>query len=139
VGYGRTWVAARPSAIGLVPVGYADGFRRVLSNRGEVLVHGVRCRVVGRVSMDQFGIDVTEVEGVSEGDEVVMIGRQGGEKIGADEVARWADTISYEIFTGLPPRVPRRYVKNGVTVSTRSLLGGENPQQAEGFPKEPRK
>ena len=68
VGYGRTWVVARPSVIGLVPVGYADGFRRVLSNRGEVLVHGVRCPVVGRVSMDQFGIDVTEVEGIAEGD-----------------------------------------------------------------------
>ena len=86
-------------------------------------MHGVRCPVVGRVSMDQFGIDVTEAEGVGEGDEVVMIGEQGREMIRADEVARWADTISYEIFTGLSPRVPRRYVANGVTVSTRTLLG----------------
>jgi alanine racemase len=132
VGYGRTWVAARPSVIGLVPVGYADGFRRVLSNRGEVLVQGVRCPVVGRVSMDQFAIDVTEVEGVGEGDEVVMIGEQGRENIGADEVARWADTISYEILTGLAPRVPRRYVANGVTVSKRTLLGGSVIAQAEG-------
>ncbi len=139
VGYGRTWVAERPSVIGLVPVGYADGFRRVLSNRGEVLVHGVRCSVVGRVSMDQFGIDVTAVEGVVEGDEVVMIGDQGSQKIGADEVARWADTISYEIFTGLAPRVPRRYVANGVTVSARTLLGGKSRAQAEGFGKGPGK
>jgi alanine racemase len=136
VGYGRTWVAARPSVIGLVPVGYADGFRRVLSNRGEVLVHGVRCPVVGRVSMDQFGIDVTEVAGAGEGDEVVMIGEQGREMIGADEVARWADTISYEILTGLAPRVPRRSVANGRTVSTRTLLHGNISTQAEGFGKE---
>ena len=133
VGYGRTWVATRPSLIGLVPLGYADGFRRVLSNRGEVLVHGVRCPVVGRVSMDQFSIDVTEVEGVAEGDEVVIIGEQGQEKIGADEVAAWADTISYEIFTGLSARVPRRYVLNGKTVMYRTLLGNNSEVQAEGF------
>lgn len=132
VGYGRTWVAARPSVMGLVPVGYADGFRRVLSNRGEVLVQGVRCPVVGRVSMDQFAIDLTEIEGVGEGDEVVLIGEQGRENIGADELARWADTISYEILTGLAPRVPRRYVANGVTVSKRTLLGGSVIAQAEG-------
>jgi alanine racemase len=139
VGYGRTWVAARPSVIGLVPVGYADGFRRVLSNRGEVLVHGVRCAVAGRVSMDQFGVDVTDVEGVREGDEVVMIGEQGRQKIGADEVAAWADTISYEIFTGLAPRVPRRYVADGVTVSTRTLLGGTSLREVEDPAKEPGK
>lgn len=139
VGYGRTWFAERPSVIGLVPVGYADGFRRVLSNRGEVLVHGMRCPVVGRVSMDQFAIDVTEVEGVDEGDEVVMIGEQGREKISADKVAKWADTISYEILTGLAPRVPRKYVADGVTVSTRTLLGGSDTAQAERAAKEPEK
>lgn len=139
VGYGRTWVASRPSVIGLVPVGYADGFRRVLSNRSAVLVHGVRCPVVGRVSMDQFGIDMTEVDGVGEGDEVVIIGEQGREKIGADEMARWADTISYEIFTGLAPRVPRRYVVNGETASTSTLLGESSRRHVYGFGEEPGK
>ena len=89
--------------------------------------------------MDQFGVDLTEVEGASEGDEVVIIGAQGRENIGADEVARWADTISYEIFTGLSPRVPRRYVANGVTVSKRTLLDARSTMQAEGFWKEPGK
>ncbi|MEP6774205.1 MAG: alanine racemase [Chloroflexota bacterium] len=133
VGYGRTWVAARPSVIGLVPVGYADGFPRALSNRGEVLVAGVRCPVVGRVSMDQFGVDLTDVDGVVEGDEVVLIGEQGRAKIGADELANWSDTISYEIFTGLTPRVPRRYLINGKAVSTRTLLGVDSGKQLRVF------
>ena len=135
VGYGRTWVAERPSVVGLVPAGYADGFRRVLSNKAQVLVRGMRCTVVGRVSMDQFGVDLTDVKGAAEGDEVILIGRQGDAEITADEIAEWAGTISYEIFTGLAPRVPRRYVRDGETVATCTLLGcspSDEPRKGRG-------
>jgi alanine racemase len=132
VGYGRTWVARRDSVIGLVPLGYADGFRRALSNHGEVLVNGTRCPVAGRVSMDQFSVDLTEVGEVREGDEVVIFGAQGSDRITAGEVADNAETISYEIFTGIAPRVPRRYLWDGKTVSKRNLLKFSSSGLAEG-------
>lgn len=123
VGYGRTWTAERPSKIGLVTVGYADGYNRALSNKGEVLVRGVRCPVVGRVSMDQTSVDLTELPQVVEGDEVVLIGRQGDEVVTADDLGRWAGTISYEILCGLSARVPRRYMHSGEPVEVCNLLG----------------
>jgi alanine racemase len=117
VGYGRTWVAERPSVVGLVPVGYADGYPRNLGNRAHALVGGQRCPVVGRVSMDQITVDLTELAQVSEGDEVVLIGTQRREHVSTDELAQHAGTISYEILTGLAPRVPRHYLrKNRPTV-----------------------
>jgi alanine racemase len=123
VGYSRTWRAERPSRIGLLPLGYADGYRRILSNRAQALVRGVRCPVIGRVSMDQTGVDLTGLEQATEGDEVVLIGRQGDDQITADEVADWAGTISYEIFCGLSQRVPRQYVQDGEPVEVCNLLG----------------
>jgi alanine racemase len=123
VGYGRTWLAERPSVVGLVPVGYADGYPRELSNRGEALVRGIRCPVAGRVSMDQIGLDLTNVPGVAEGDEVVLIGRQGGQEITADEIAGWCGTISYEILCGLSDRVPRHYIHDGQPIEVCNLLG----------------
>ncbi|HET9493268.1 MAG TPA: alanine racemase [Chloroflexia bacterium] len=123
VGYGRTWRAPCPSLVGLVPVGYADGYSRQISNRGQVLVKGVRCPVVGRVSMDQIGVDLSAVPGVAEGDEVVLIGRQGEEEIDAADLARWAGTISYEVLCGLSPRVPRTYVRDGEPLERCTLLG----------------
>ncbi len=109
VGYGRTWTASWPALIGLVPLGYADGYRRALSNRAEALVRGRRCPVVGRVSMDQITLDLSGVPDAMEGDEVVLVGSQGGETISAAEWAGWADTISYEMLCGLTERVPRIY------------------------------
>ncbi|HEX9990316.1 MAG TPA: alanine racemase [Chloroflexia bacterium] len=123
VGYGRTWVARRPSVVGLVPVGYADGYPRELSNRGQALVRGTRCSVAGRVSMDQIGVDLTDVAGVAEGDEVVLIGRQGNQEITADEIAGWCNTISYEILCGLSDRVPRHYIHDGQPIEVCNLLG----------------
>jgi alanine racemase len=123
VGYGRTWRAERPSRVGLLPLGYADGYRRILSNRAEVLVRGVRCPVIGRISMDQLSVDLTGVPGASVGDEAMLIGRQGDAEITADEVAAWAGTISYEIFSGLSKRVPRRYFRDGEPVAACDLLG----------------
>jgi len=107
VSYGGTWTAPRESLIATLPVGYADGYRRALSNRAEVLVRGVRAPVVGTVCMDLCLADVTDVPGVAAGDEVVLIGRQGDEEIRAEELAARAGTISYEIFCGIGPRVPR--------------------------------
>ena len=107
VGYGRTFVAKRQSLIATLPVGYADGYRRLLSNRAEVIVRGKRAPVVGRVSMDLTTVDVTDIRNVQQGDEVVLLGRQGGAEISADEMAAWASTISYEIFTSIGARVPR--------------------------------
>jgi alanine racemase len=123
VGYGRTWTAKRDSVVGLVPVGYGDGYFRVLSNRAHMLVSGLRCSVAGRVSMDQTAVDLTDVPGAREGDEVVLIGRQEQEEITADELAAWAETISYEVFCGLSPRVPRHYWREGQVVEVCNLLG----------------
>lgn len=110
IGYGGTFVAQRPSKIAMLPVGYADGYPRILSNTGFVLVRGVRAAVVGRVSMDLMAVDVTDVPGVSLYDEVSLVGSSGTSEIRVEEVAEWAQTISYEILTGIQERVPRIYV-----------------------------
>lgn len=123
VGYGRTWTAPSPTLVGLVTVGYADGYRRALSNHAEVLVRGQRVPVIGRVSMDQIGLDLTNVPDAQEGDEVVLVGTQGEAAVTVDDLARWADTISYEILCGLSERVPRRYIHSGEAVEVCNLLG----------------
>lgn len=109
VSYGRTFVTKRKSLIAILPAGYADGYHRLLSNRGAVLVRGKRAPVVGRVCMDLTMVDVTGIRGVQQGDEVVLLGQQGREKISADEMAVWAETISYEVLTSISARVPRIY------------------------------
>jgi alanine racemase len=110
VGYDATFTAQRPMKLALLPVGYADGVNRLLSNRGEVLVRGKKAGVVGRVSMDHTTVDVTDVEGVEVGDEVVLIGEQGGEKVTAADVAKLTGTIPYEVLCGIAARVPRTVV-----------------------------
>jgi alanine racemase len=107
VGYGGTFEAAAPSRTATISVGYADGYPRALSNRGELLLHGRRARVVGRVSMDFLSIDVSDIDDVAVGDEVVIIGRQGDAAIAADELAAQLDTIAYEVLVGVGPRVVR--------------------------------
>ncbi len=109
VGYGTTFHTARPSRIATLPVGYADGYHRMLSNRAQVLVRGQRVPVVGRVSMDLVTIDVTDVPGAEVQDEVVLLGAQGRDVITAEELAALAGTISYEIFCSVSARVPRLY------------------------------
>jgi alanine racemase len=107
VGYNGTFVATEPMRVALLAVGYADGLRRELSNRGSVLVAGERAPIVGRISMDQTVVDVTEISGVKPGDEAVLLGRAGCETIWADEHARLAGTIPWEIFTSISARVER--------------------------------
>lgn len=105
--YGQTFVTRRPSRIATIPIGYADGYDRRLSNRAEVLVKGRRAPVVGRVCMDLTLIDVTDVPGVTADDEVVLWGRQENATIGVEEVGAWQDSIAYEVLTRLGKRVPR--------------------------------
>jgi alanine racemase len=100
-------VTQRESSIATLPVGYADGYHRLLSNRGAALVGEKRAPIVGRISMDLTMVDVTDIAGVSQGDEVILLGRQGDAAISADELAGWAETISYEIVTSISARVPR--------------------------------
>ncbi len=105
ISYGRTFVTSRESVIATVPVGYADGYPRALSNKGRVMIHGKSAPIVGRVCMDQFMIDVTEVENVRVGDEVSLI----DENITADEIAKLEGTINYETVCKISDRVPRLY------------------------------
>jgi alanine racemase len=109
VSYDGTHRVSRPSRLATLPVGYADGYRRALSNKGCVLVKGRRCPVLGRVTMDQTVVDVTDVPQVDVGAEAVLLGAQGAERITANEMASWADTISYEVLCGITNRVPRMF------------------------------
>lgn len=109
ISYGGTFVTKRPSRLAVLPVGYADGYPRLLSNKGEVLIGGRRAPIVGRVCMDLTMVDVTDIPEAKPGDEVILIGSQGPEKITAEDVAAWAQTIAYEILCGISARVPRVY------------------------------
>jgi alanine racemase len=109
VSYGRTFITQRPSLIAAIPVGYADGYHRLFSNRGEVLIKGVRAPVVGRVCMDWTMVDVTTITGVEVGDEVVLMGHQAGQEITPEEMGGWIGTISYEVLCSVGKRVPRVY------------------------------
>ena len=109
VGYGRKFVAKKTTLVATVPVGYGDGLLRSLSNRGKVLIGGQHCPIVGNVSMDLVTVDVSEVPKFQVGDEVVFLGKQGQHAITADDIARDAGTIAYEILTNVSRRVPRFY------------------------------
>ena len=110
ISYARTFITRRESLIGVIAVGYADGFSTGFSNNAEVLVRGFHAPVVGRVCMDVIMADLTDVPGVTEDDEAVIIGRQGMESIGADDLARRIGTIPYEILTSLGSRAGRKYL-----------------------------
>ena len=107
VSYAGTFVTARPSTIGTLPVGYADGYHRLASNRASVIVRGRRAPVAGRVCMDHTMIDLTDVPGAETGDPVVLF----GDGVGADELAGWCETIPYEMLTAVGKRVPRLHME----------------------------
>jgi alanine racemase len=109
VSYGRTRRLVRDSRIAVLCAGYGDGIPRSVSNKAYVLIHGERCPVLGRVTMDQTIVDVTDVSGVSSGDEAVLVGRQGSGEISIGEFSRWADTIPWETLCSVTKRVPRVY------------------------------
>jgi len=110
IGYYGTYRTRHETEIAVIAAGYADGYLRMLSNRGAVLIHGRRCPVVGRVSMNWITVEVGPGSGVRRGDEAVLIGRQGEEEIWADELATLCRTIPYEILTEIDPRLERRYL-----------------------------
>ncbi len=109
ISYGRTHTLSRESQVAIICAGYGDGIPRAASNRAHVLIHGRRCPVLGRVTMDQTVVDVTDVPGVRCGDEVVLVGRQHGAEITIGEFSRWADTIPWETLCSVTKRVPRLY------------------------------
>ena len=110
ISYGRTFTADKEMRIATVTVGYADGYSRLLSSKGEMLVHGKRCKIVGRVCMDQLMIDVSDVPEAQSGDIVTLIGRDGDDIITADDLAAMYGTIGYEVVCGISKRVPRIYI-----------------------------
>ncbi len=107
VGYGARFTARRKMIMAVLGVGYGDGYRRIFSNQAEVLVRGQRCPVIGSVSMDLTAVDVTGVPGISTNDRAVLLGKDGRDEITAEELAVYASSISWEILTGISPRVPR--------------------------------
>ena len=121
VSYGRTFITQKLTLAALVPVGYGDGYHRILSNRGSVLIRGQRAPILGRVCMDQFVVDVSHIPGVQQDDEVVIVGPQRDERIRAEEVASLAGTINYEVTTSLLPRVARVYTREGEVVEVEAL------------------
>ena len=113
ISYGRTFVTRHATRVALVSLGYGDGYPRLASNRGSVLIHGQRAPIRGRICMDQLVVEVTDIPNVTVGEEVVAIGRQGDGEITPEEVGAWAQTINYEVTTGLLPQVVRVYRQNG--------------------------
>jgi alanine racemase len=109
ISYGRTHILRRDSTVAVLCAGYADGIPRAASNRAQVLLSGHRCPVIGRITMDQTVIDVTELSGVHAGDEAVLVGRQADEEITLAEFSAWAETIPWETLTSVTKRVPRLY------------------------------
>jgi alanine racemase len=116
VGYGLTYVTKQKIKIAIIPQGYADGFDRGLSNKGEVLIRGTRCKILGRISMNMFVVDVSYLPKVKIEEEVVILGRQGKEEITAEEIAEKIDTINYEVTTRISSLLPRVIVKGRVGV-----------------------
>lgn len=113
VSYGSTYVAEKDMKIATVPAGYGDGYPRYLSNKGEVLIQGTRCKIVGRVCMDQFMVDVSHLEDVQIADEVTLVGTDGNETITVEDVSDKESRFNYEFCCLITPRVPRIYIKDG--------------------------
>ena len=116
ISYGGTYVADKKRRVATIPVGYADGYPRQLSNKGWVLIHGKKAPILGRVCMDQFMADVTEIDNVKKGDEVTLLGRDGDEFISIEEMGDLCGRFSYEFACYISPRVPRVYIKDGKEV-----------------------
>ncbi|MDY5575914.1 MAG: alanine racemase [Lachnospiraceae bacterium] len=113
ISYGSTFVTSRKTKVATIPVGYGDGYQRNLSNKGYVLIRGQKAKIIGRVCMDQFMVDVTDIDGVCEGDDVTLIGEDGKLQITVEELAELAGTFNYEFVCDLGKRVPRVFYSNG--------------------------
>ncbi len=134
VGYGGAFVAQRRSVIAIVPAGYADGVPRSLSGRGAVLIQGVRCPVAGRIAMDLTAVDATDLpRAAAHGDEVIFFGTHQGVRLGVEEMAEAAGTVSWEILCGVGPRVPRVIVDNGSPERVVSRFFPDGDQSSYAF------
>lgn len=122
ISYGRTFKTSRKSVIATIPVGYADGYSRLLSGKAKVIINGKAAPVVGRICMDQCMVDVTDVGEIKVGDEVILLGEENGIKYDADDMAKDIGTINYEIICMLKQRIPRVYIKNGEIVKVRNYI-----------------
>ena len=116
VSYGSTYVAEKDMKIATVPAGYGDGYPRYLSNKGEVLIRGTRCKILGRVCMDQFMVDVSHLDNVQIADEVTLVGTDGAETITVEDVSNGVYRFNYEFCCLITPRVPRVYIKEGKVI-----------------------
>lgn len=122
ISYGGTYTTTKEERIATIPVGYGDGYPRSLSNKGYVLIHGKKAPICGRVCMDQFMVNVTDIPEVKTGDEVTLLGRDGSERITAEELGDLSHRFNYEFVCDLGKRIPRVFVKNGKIVSTRDYF-----------------
>ena len=122
VSYGGTYVTQKDTTIATVPVGYADGYRRSLSGKFYVLIRGKRAPILGRICMDQLMVDVTDIPGVTSGDRVTLVGKDGAEEITMEAIAAAADSFNYEFVCGISRRVPRIYVSGGRTIHSVHYL-----------------
>lgn len=122
ISYGRTFKTERKSIIATLPIGYADGYSRLLSGKVKVIINGKLAKVVGRICMDQCMIDVTDIPNVRVGDEVILLGQNGDTKFNADDIANILGTINYEVICMLRQRIPRVYIKEGKVVKVRNYI-----------------
>ena len=122
VSYNGTYTAKRRTVIATVEIGYGDGYPRNLSNKGYVLIHGQKAFITGRVCMDQFMVDVTDIPGVCRGDMVTLIGNDGQNNISVEEMAEMAGTFNYEFVCGLGKRIPRNYYLNNRYIGSRDYF-----------------
>lgn len=122
ISYGRTFKTERESKIGTLPIGYADGYSRSLTGKGKVLINGKWAPVVGKICMDQCMIDLTDIEDVKLGDEVILLGEDSNKKMDADDIAELLGTISYEVLCMIKNRVPRVYINDGKVIKIKNYL-----------------
>ena len=122
VSYGGTFISDKTMRVATIPAGYADGYNRALSNKGSVLIRGKRARILGRICMDQFMADVTDIPEAKEDDEVTLIGKDGADEITVEEMAECFGGFHYEIICDIGKRVPRVYLKGGAIAGTRDYL-----------------
>ena len=122
ISYGGTYVTKSDTVVATIPVGYADGYRRNLSGKFHVLIRGQKAPILGRICMDQMMVDVTHIPGAAVGDQVTLVGSDGGETIAMEEISAQADSFNYEFVCGISRRVPRQYVQGGKTVHSVHYL-----------------
>ncbi len=122
ISYGGTYTTPAPTTVATIPVGYADGYRRNLSGKFHVLIHGRKAPILGRICMDQMMVDVTGIPNVAVNDRVVLVGRSGNEEITMEQIAAAADSFNYEFVSGISRRVPRIYTSGGKTIHTVHYL-----------------